>query len=172
MIASKESLAPGINAMLQSAKQMRLTVRRSIVISLVFTILVTLYMVRSETLNSPYRQAYRPLYSNAGESEYSRAVKASGNATLGFHQIRFINAPGRYDRRDAVILQGYVTGLEITEEKGVSFDDISAEGRPITSAPDRVTDAEIAAWRSHANVSLLLVHCTNSNTDRLPLGTM
>ncbi|KAH8885074.1 hypothetical protein GQ53DRAFT_797307 [Thozetella sp. PMI_491] len=80
------------------------------------------------------------------------AMKAAGNRTLGFHSIRFINMPKRYDRSDAMALQAYLAGVDVEEYRGVTTDDFSELGMPPTSNLNFVKPGEKGATRAHANI--------------------
>lgn len=79
-------------------------------------------------------------------------MTAAGNRTLGFHSIKFINLPTRYDRLDAVTLQSYLSGIDIEEYPAVEAKMISDTGMPPTSNPQRLNRGEKGCWRAHANI--------------------
>ncbi len=87
------------------------------------------------------------------------AMKAAGNRTLGFHSIRLINMPRRFDRSDAMTLQAYLAGVDVQECPGITPKDFDDVGMPPTSNPNFVKPGEKGATRAHANVSgAVLIH--------------
>lgn len=79
------------------------------------------------------------------------AWEAAGNRTLGFHSIKYINLEKRFDRRDAAILQAYLSGLDLEDYPGVEQSMISDQGMPPTSSSS-LKIGEKACFRAHANV--------------------
>ncbi len=92
------------------------------------------------------------------QSDEERCDEAAGNSTLGFSSIQYLNLPHRTDRNDAMVLQGYVTGLDLNLFPGVYADDIKENGLPPMSKKASDKPTVIACWRAHANVcpSILL----------------
>ncbi|KAK2591295.1 hypothetical protein QQS21_011013 [Conoideocrella luteorostrata] len=82
----------------------------------------------------------------------NRELTAAGNSTLGFSSIQFINLKNRFDRVDAVTLQGYLTGLDIIEVPGVESDQIHEMGMPPNHRPVDILLKEKACFRAHANI--------------------
>lgn len=76
----------------------------------------------------------------------------AGNATFGFSKVYFINLPNRYDRMDAGVLQGYLSGVDLELFPAVNGKTIEDTGMPPTST-DTLTGVEKGCWRAHANVS-------------------
>lgn len=81
-------------------------------------------------------------------------MRAAGNRTLGFHSIKFINIPSRFDRRDAAVLQAYLAGIDVEEHPAVKPSQIADVGMPPTSAPTFLKPGEKGCWRAHANVGI------------------
>ncbi|KAK7179483.1 hypothetical protein PSPO01_14495 [Paraphaeosphaeria sporulosa] len=77
---------------------------------------------------------------------------AAGNRTLGFHSIKFINIPTRFDRLDAVRLQAYLSGLDVTEQPAVLPSELNPVGMPPSSNPQDLKPGEKGCWRAHANI--------------------
>ncbi|KAM3500091.1 hypothetical protein MY11210_009551 [Beauveria gryllotalpidicola] len=80
-----------------------------------------------------------------------RLIDAAGNATLGFGSIQFINLPGRFDRLDAATLQAWLSGIDITETRGVLAAEINDVGMPPEHGP-QLKQTEKGCWRAHANI--------------------
>ncbi|EGX97185.1 Glycosyl transferase, family 25 [Cordyceps militaris CM01] len=80
-----------------------------------------------------------------------RLMDAAGNATLGFASVQFINLPLRFDRLDAATLQAWLSGVDITEVKGVGAAEIIDVGMPPEHLT-RVKKTEKGCWRAHANI--------------------
>ncbi|OAA73942.1 Glycosyl transferase, family 25 [Cordyceps fumosorosea ARSEF 2679] len=80
-----------------------------------------------------------------------RLMDAAGNATLGFGSIQFINLPLRFDRLDAATLQAWLSGIDMTEVRGVLADEINDVGMPPEHLT-RVKKGEKGCWRAHANI--------------------
>ncbi|KAH7632533.1 hypothetical protein B0T09DRAFT_75735 [Sordaria sp. MPI-SDFR-AT-0083] len=76
----------------------------------------------------------------------------AGNATLGFHSIKYINMKARYDREDAMALQAYLSGLKIDDYPAVEADMIDPVGMPPTHRPGKLKNGEKGCWRAHANI--------------------
>ncbi|KAM3457417.1 hypothetical protein MY3296_001159, partial [Beauveria thailandica] len=81
-----------------------------------------------------------------------RLMDAAGNATLGFGSIQFINLPGRFDRLDAATLQAWLSGIEITETRGVLAAEINDVGMPPEHMMVSLKTEEKGCWRAHANI--------------------
>ncbi len=86
------------------------------------------------------------------QNSRQRCGTAAGNSTLGFNSIQYLNLPFRTDRDDAMILQAYLTGLDLTLFPGVNVDTIRENGLPPMTEDSYVNISEIACWRAHANV--------------------
>lgn len=82
---------------------------------------------------------------------------SAGNSTLGFDAVYFINMATRYDRLDALSLQAYLSGIDITLSSGVSSDMMHDVGMPPTHTPGLLGDGQKGCWRAHANVSFFAV---------------
>lgn len=76
----------------------------------------------------------------------------AGNSTLGFSSIYFIYLPSRYDRLDAMSLQSYLSGVDLTEYPAVGPQLIKDVGMPPTRKPGKLRTSEQGCWRAHANV--------------------
>ncbi len=53
-----------------------------------------------------------------------------------------------------MVLQAYLTGLDLTLFPSVKPDDIREAGLPPMAADSRVNISEIGCWSAHANVSI------------------
>ncbi|KJZ77595.1 hypothetical protein HIM_02772 [Hirsutella minnesotensis 3608] len=87
-----------------------------------------------------------------GHDPQALSAEAAGNRTLGFDSIHFINIKSRHDRLDAMSLQAYLSGLDITESAGVESSDIRDVGMPPTHLPGYVRPKEKGCFRAHANI--------------------
>ncbi|KID82035.1 Glycosyl transferase, family 25 [Metarhizium guizhouense ARSEF 977] len=76
----------------------------------------------------------------------------AGNSTLGFSSIYFIYLPSRYDRLDAMSLQSYLSGVDLTEYPAVGPQLIKDVGMPPTRKPGKLRTSEQGCWRAHANI--------------------
>lgn len=78
---------------------------------------------------------------------------AAGNSTMGFGAAYYINLPDRFDRADAMVLQSYLTGVDVVEAPGVLVDRIKTRGMPPSHlVGSGLKPEEKACWRAHANV--------------------
>ncbi|KAK3402632.1 hypothetical protein B0T20DRAFT_4401 [Sordaria brevicollis] len=92
-------------------------------------------------------------YDNLSPSQLSSlAAQNAGNATLGFHSIKYINMKSRFDREDAMALQAYMAGLEIEDFPAVEADMIDPVGMPPTHRPGKLKGGEKGCWRAHGNI--------------------
>ncbi|KHN94071.1 uncharacterized protein MAM_08080 [Metarhizium album ARSEF 1941] len=76
----------------------------------------------------------------------------AGNSTLGFSSIYLVYIAGRYDRLDAMALQSYLSGVDLTEYAAVGPELIKDVGMPPTRKPGKLRKGEKGCWRAHANV--------------------
>ncbi|KAF2115868.1 hypothetical protein BDV96DRAFT_687040 [Lophiotrema nucula] len=80
-----------------------------------------------------------------------RAPKPA-NETLDFQEILYISMPYRTDRQDALALLAAETGLRLTMIPGISTDDMSEKGLPVTNNPTHDPHWPwVGIWRAHAN---------------------
>ncbi|KYK61302.1 hypothetical protein DCS_02444 [Drechmeria coniospora] len=84
-------------------------------------------------------------------SNQELSMLAAGNSTLGFRSIEWINLKHRFDRLDALSLQAYLTGLDVTIVPAVEPGEIFDSGMPPTHRPVVKTE-EKGCWRAHANI--------------------
>lgn len=102
----------------------------------------------------------KPKYENMTPEQLLELSKQNaGNATLGFHSIKYINMKARYDREDAMALQAYMSGLEIEDVPAVEADTIDPAGMPPTHRPGKLRTGEKGCWRAHANVGFHFLSC-------------
>ena len=73
------------------------------------------------------------------------------NATLGFQKIYVINLAGRTDKRDAMVLSAFYTGLDIQFLDGVVGADVPLKAYPQDWRSEETTNS-IGTWRAHMNV--------------------
>ncbi|KAK3935647.1 hypothetical protein QBC46DRAFT_396970 [Diplogelasinospora grovesii] len=73
------------------------------------------------------------------------------NSTLGFQKIFVVGLPQRTDRRDRMILEASLTGLEIEFIDGVLGKDIVNKSIPMGPNKERMGDPVLGCWRGHMN---------------------
>jgi hypothetical protein len=73
------------------------------------------------------------------------------NATLGFQKIYVINMPSRTDKRDAMVLGAFYTGLDIEFVDAVAGADVPLKAYGQDWPPEE-TENSIGTWRAHMNV--------------------
>ena len=73
------------------------------------------------------------------------------NATLGFQKIFVISLPGRTDKRDAMVLGAFYSGLDIEFVDAVVGTDVPLTAYPQDWRPEETTNS-IGTWRAHMNV--------------------
>ncbi|AEO67124.1 glycosyltransferase family 25 protein [Thermothielavioides terrestris NRRL 8126] len=81
------------------------------------------------------------------------------NSTLGFEKIFIIGLPSRSDRRDGIVLQAALSGIQVEFIDGVLGKDVPDKAIPMAS-PDskRLDDGAIGCWRAHMNAVREIVH--------------
>ncbi|KYK54913.1 hypothetical protein DCS_06874 [Drechmeria coniospora] len=84
--------------------------------------------------------------------ETDASMKSAGNSTLGFGSVNFLYLSTRFDRLDAMSLQSYLSGIDVTEQLGVGPEMIKDAGMPPTQKPRELTIGEKGCWRAHANI--------------------
>ena len=90
------------------------------------------------------------------KTDDEKCMAAAGNRTLGFESIQYLNLPHRTDRNDAMMLQAYISGIDLQYFPGVYEDDIKEVGLPPSSKKTKSKMRVVACYRAHANVRLSL----------------
>lgn len=142
-------------------------VLRVLVPALALFILVVLYIITTEPvadrsaiwLPSTHKKEQVD-HSSIGEEDHPSVEEVSGNgawnSTLGFSSIYFVYLPSRYDRMDAMSLQSYLSGVDLTDYPAVGPQMIKDVGMPPTRKSGKLRTSEKGCWRAHANVSIVL----------------
>jgi hypothetical protein len=127
-----------------------------LIFSIVFTIFVLdRYRVElAGTFTIPEPPINETLTVDPFLDQREESMAQAGNSTLGFHAIYYINMKARYDREDAMALQSYISGVDLTDYPAVEADMIDPVGMPPTHRPMMLKVGEKGCWRAHANVRL------------------
>ncbi|KAL9111811.1 MAG: hypothetical protein Q9227_003870 [Pyrenula ochraceoflavens] len=73
------------------------------------------------------------------------------NATLGFGNIFAVSLAERTDRRDAMLLMGTMTGLDIEFIDGVKTEDVPEKALPYPAEKKHFSGGDVGSWRAHLN---------------------
>ncbi|RFU28210.1 hypothetical protein B7463_g8131, partial [Scytalidium lignicola] len=73
------------------------------------------------------------------------------NETLGFEKIIAVGLKERSDRRDALTLQGSLTGIRVEFTDGIRGEEMSPKAMPPGKDYDAMGKSNIGSWRGHMN---------------------
>lgn len=137
---------------------------RVLIPGLALFILVVLYIITTEPVADRSAiwlpSTHKGEHPSIDEESHLFAEEVSGNgagnSTLGFSSIYFVYLPSRYDRLDAMSLQSYLSGVDLTDYPAVGPQMIKDVGMPPTRKSGKLRTSEKGCWRAHANVSIVL----------------
>ncbi|KAL6410123.1 glycosyltransferase family 25 protein [Ilyonectria robusta] len=98
----------------------------------------------------PFHETYTP-----GTSSWTNSgglLHEITNRTLGFQKIFVIGLPERTDRRDRIILQAFLSGVDIEFIDGVLGAEISDKAIPKAKGWKKPSDGAMGCWRAHMNI--------------------
>lgn len=90
-------------------------------------------------------------WTSLGASSSSANVLDTQNATLGFQKIYVISMPSRTDKRDAMVLAAFYTGIDLEFVDAVAGADVPLKAYPQDWPPNEPVNS-IGTWRAHMNV--------------------